>query len=131
MLNRIFAKKRNVQIFRNVQFWRQKSAKISLHKICRFEKSSYLCIRFRKLNNGREQCSEKVWNENFFKNFLRKIWKFKKSPYLCSPLWKIRGVQDGKVKHGQYVLWSIEAAKYVQKYSRFLNSMPLRNKPRF
>lgn len=54
MLNRIFGRKRNVQIFRNVHFFAKKTSKKSANKICRIGKSTYLCIRFRKLNTTTE-----------------------------------------------------------------------------
>lgn len=78
-LNRILPQKRNVQIFRNVQFWCQKSAKKSLWKICRIGKSAYLCIRFRKLNTtDREQRSEKFELKFFQKFFCEKFGSSKK-----------------------------------------------------
>lgn len=86
-LNRILPQKRNVQIFRNVQFWCQKSAKKSLWKICRIGKSAYLCIRFRKLNTtDREQRSEKFELKFFQKFFAKNLEVQKKSLPLQSAL---------------------------------------------
>ena len=130
MLNVIFAFWSKLPIIRELQKIAQKVPKFFAKKICRFQKSRYLCIRFQKITKAHEFW-DRLRLKNFWKFFFEKVWKFKKSPYLCNPLWKISDAKSQGQYREQYVLWSNEAAKYVQKYSRFLNSMPLRNKPRY
>ena len=119
-LNRILPQKRNVQIFRNVQFWCQKSAKKSLWKICRIGKSAYLCIRFRKLNTtDREQRSEKFESKIFQKFFAKNLEVQKKSLPLQSALkdkWRGRRLRSNTNNMFFEVLKQLNTFKNIQGF---------------
>ena len=70
MLNVIFAFWSKLPIIRELRKMAQKVPKFFAKKICRFQKSRYLCIRFQKITKAHE-----FWDRLRLKNFWNFFWK--------------------------------------------------------
>ena len=72
MLNVIFAFWSKLPIIRELRKMAQKVPKFFAKKICRFQKSRYLCIRFQKITKAHEFW-DRLRLKNFWKFFLKKF----------------------------------------------------------